>query len=265
MTNSVVKTNKDNEGRELPKHIALIPDGNRRWAKMHNLPQLEGHRRGFDTANKDIKRSRELGIHTMTLWAFSTENWNRSKVEVDYLMKLYETNIEKNLNEAMKTNTRIIHLGRKDRIPTSLKEKIIDAESKTELNTEHILNIALDYGGHDEIIRAVSRFAQDVLDNKHLPEDIEKEVGKYKDKYPYYLFGGYLDTKDQPFPYPDLVIRTSGEQRLSGFLSWQMAYAELYFTKLFMPDFGPDQLEGAVDEYMGRERRFGGNSVDVKG
>ncbi|MDO8265812.1 MAG: undecaprenyl diphosphate synthase family protein, partial [Candidatus Saccharibacteria bacterium] len=108
--------------------------------------------------------------------------------------------------------------------------------------------------------RAASQFAQDVLDNKFLPDDIKKEKGKYNNKYPYYIFNEYLDTKNQPYPYPDLIIRTSGEQRLSGFLSWQMAYAELYFTKLHMPDFGPEQLEDAINDYMGRERRFGGNS-----
>jgi undecaprenyl diphosphate synthase len=248
------------EQKELPKHVALIPDGNRRWARAHKLPQLEGHRKGFDMANKDIKRARELGIHTMTLWAFSTENWNRTKTEVDYLMKLYESNIDSNLKEALKTGTKIIHLGRKDRIPDALREKIINAEAKTQSNTNHVLNVALDYGGHDEIVRAALQFAQDVIAKKNIPEDVQKEIGKYNNKYPYYLFKNYLDTKDQPYPYPDLIIRTSGEQRLSGFLSWQMAYAELYFTSLHMPDFGPDELEKAIHDYMHRERRFGGNN-----
>lgn len=247
--------------KEFPKHIALIPDGNRRWAKDRNLPQLEGHKKGFDAANEDIKKARDLGIHTMTLWAFSTENWNRTDHEVNYLMKLFETNIDANLKEAMKTGAKINHLGRKDRIPKSLKEKIINAETKTQNNTKHVLNIALDYGGHDEIIRAVIKVGHDVLEKKLVPEDIKKETGKYNNKYPYYLLKDYLDTKDQPYPYPDLIIRTSGEQRLSGFLSWQMAYSELYFTKLHMPDFGPKQLEEAINTFMHRDRRFGGNEV----
>jgi undecaprenyl diphosphate synthase len=252
-------SNMLHEHKELPKHIAIIPDGNRRWAETHGLSQLEGHRMGNEALNNDIKKAKELGIHTMTLWGFSTENCNRTKNEIDYLMKLFETHIDSNLEEAIKSGTRIIHLGRKDRIPTALKKKMVNAEAKTENNTEHVLNIGLDYGGHDEILRAVSKFAQNVLDKKFLPEDIKKEIGKYNNKYPYYLFSEYLDTKDQPYPYPDLIIRTSGEQRLSGFLSWQMAYAELYFTKLHMPDFGPKQLEDAINNYMGRERRFGGN------
>lgn len=247
------------ENKNIPNHVAIIPDGNRRWAKSKGLPSLEGHRRGFNAANADIKKSRELGIHTMTLWAFSTENWNRSQEEIDYLMNLYETNIEDNLKEAKKEQARIIHLGRKDRIPASLKEKIIKAEEETKEFNKFVLNIALDYGGQDEILRATTRMLQDIQDGKLKLEDIKSEVGKYKNKYPYYLYKNYLDTKDQPFPYPDLIIRTSGEKRLSGFLSWQAAYSELFFTELHMPDFGPEELTKAIEDFSNRNRRFGGN------
>jgi len=243
----------------IPNHIAIIPDGNRRWAKSRGLPTLEGHRRGFNTANADIKKARELGVHTMTLWAFSTENWNRSKEEVDYLMNLYETNIESNLKEAEEKKSKIIHLGRKDRIPATLKEKIIKAEEKTKDFNDFVLNIALDYGGHDEILRATERIFSDIEKGNIKIEDIRNEIGKYKNKYPYYLYKNYLDTKDQPYPYPDLVIRTSGEQRLSGFLSWQLAYSEFYFTDLHMPDFGPEELVKAIEDFSNRNRRFGGN------
>jgi undecaprenyl diphosphate synthase len=222
------------EQKELPKHITVIPDGNRRWAKKKGLPRLEGHRKGQDAISKIIKRAGDLGIHTLTFWGFSTENWRRDKSEIDFLMDLFET--------------RIIHLGRKDRIPPSLQKKIIDAEEKTRKFTKHTLNIALDYGGQDELVRAASKIAREVRDNNLATEEICCEK-----------FNNYLDTKEQLYPYPDLVIRTSGEKRLSGFLSWQLAYAELYFSDLEMPDFGPDQLEDAINDYMGRERRFGGN------
>lgn len=248
-----------NEQLNIPNHIAIIPDGNRRWAKNKGLPTLMGHKKGFDTANEDIKKAREMGVHTMTLWAFSTENWNRSKEEIDYLMKLYEENIESNLKEAKKTETKIVHLGRKDRIPNSLREKIIKAEMETADFNKHVLNIALDYGGHDELLRAAEKMVEDIKSNKIAIEDIKKEMGKYNNKYPYYMFKNYLDTKDQLYPYPDLLIRTSGEQRLSGFLSWQIAYTELYFTNLHMPDFGPEELVKAIEFYSTRNRRFGGN------
>lgn len=239
----------------IPNHIVIIPDGNRRWAKSKGLPSFEGHRKGFETANADIRKARELGIHTLTLWGFSTENWNRSKEEIDYLMKLFETNIENNLEEAKKSEARIYHLGRKDRLPKPLLEKIAKAEEETKNFEKHVLNIGLDYGGHDEILRAIKKAMEDGT----TAESLSEVTGKLKDKYPYYGFKKYLDTKDQPYPYPDLIIRTSGEQRLSGFMSWQMAYAELYFAEVHMPDFGPEELVKALEDYSSRNRRFGGN------
>lgn len=250
--------------KELPKHVAIIPDGNRRWAKDRGLPTLLGHREGFDAAHKVLNAGRKLGIHTMTLWGFSTENWNRSDEEVKYLMEIFEEFVDKNLKDAIKDGVRIYHLGRKDRVPASLAKKFAEAEEKTINNTNNVLNIALDYGGHDDILQAAAAYAQDVLDGKITVNGIYDEVNKYQGKYPMYKFKDYLYTKDQPYPYADLIIRTSGEQRLSGFLSWQMAYAELCFAKYHFPDMTGEKLQDALDDYMGRERRFGGTPEDTK-
>lgn len=254
-------TNNNEEIKiNVPNHVAIIPDGNRRWARDRKLPTLIGHTKGFDKANEVIRRARKLGVHTMTLWAFSTENWNRTKEEVDYLMDLFEKKVDEHLEEAKKENVRIYHLGRKDRIPDGLRNKIIQAEEETKDKTKHVLNIALDYGGHDELLRAMNRAYTDIKEGKKTIDDMSNEVGKYNGKYPYYEFKNYLDTQEQPYPYVDLLIRTSGEQRVSGFLSWQLAYCEYYFAKVHMPDFGEEQFEQALKDFSNRERRFGGDS-----
>jgi len=224
----------------VPHHVAIIPDGNRRWARERGLPTLEGHRRGFTITPKLVRAARQLGIHTLTIWAFSTENWNRSEKEVKYLMKMYEWFIDKHLREAEKEGARVYHLGRKDRIPTGLAKKLAEAEERTRQNEKYVLNIALDYGGHDEILRAIGRMNGE----KKLTED---------------KFADYLDTAGQPYPDPDLVIRTSGEQRTSGLFSWQAAYAEFYFEPGHFPDFSPKKLREAIIDYGQRGRRFGGN------
>lgn len=226
----------------MPNHIAIIPDGNRRWAKEHGLPSLEGHRRGFDVAVKIGKKIRSLGIHTLTFWAFSTENWNRTKEEVSYLMKLYETFIDKNLKNAMKEKIRIIHLGRRDRISKKLLEKIQNSEEETKGFKNYILNIALDYGGRDEIVRAVKKATGDKRQATSITEE---------------NFGQFLDTANQPYPNPDLIIRTSGEQRTSGLMIWQAAYSEYVFIKKHFPNIKDEDIEKAVEEYSQRQRRFG--------
>jgi undecaprenyl diphosphate synthase len=226
----------------IPNHVAIIPDGNRRWAKEHRLPSLEGHRRGFDVAVKISKKIRSLGVHTLTLWAFSTENWNRSKEEVAYLMKLYEVFIEKNLKQALKEKVRIVHLGRKDRISKKLLEKIKNSEERTKSFKDYVLNIALDYGGRDEVIRAIERVKKNESGIKNLSEE---------------NFGQFLDTADQLYPNPDLVIRTSGEQRTSGLMIWQAAYAEYIFLQKHFPDLKDEDIEKAIEEYSMRQRRFG--------
>lgn len=227
---------------KVPVHVAIIPDGNRRWARKRGLPTLEGHRRGFDIAIKLSNKARELGVKILSLWAFSTENWDRTTQEVGYLMKLYEQMVDRQLKEAMKNHTRLIHIGRKDRISATLKEKIVNAENKTSKFDNNFLVIALDYGGRDEIIRGVEKLKSSGL---HV-EDLDEKT-----------FSAFLDTKDLPQPDPDLIIRTSGENRWSGFMMWQSAYSEYMFIDKYFPDFTPQDLENCITQFKQRDRRFG--------
>lgn len=243
----------------LPKHVAIIPDGNRRWAKERGLPQIIGHKMGMKAVGKILQTAKNSKIHTLTLWVFSTENWNRSRIEISYLMTIFEKAIDKYSPEIKKAGVRVVHLGRKDRIPKTLSAKIAQIEAETKNNQKHVFNIALDYGGHDEILRAVKKAFVEFRTKKIMPDDLTKKVGFYQQKYPYFLFAKYLDTGDQPYPYPDLIIRTSAEQRLSGFLTWQAVYSELYFEPSHFPDFTPEKFKQAIDEYCRRKRRFGGN------
>lgn len=229
--------------QNLPKHVAIIPDGNRRWAKAKGLATFMGHRRGFDAAVRIGRTARELGIHTLTLWGFSTENWKRTQAEIDYLFKLFIGMTDRYLKEAHRDQVKIIHLGRKDRLPSKLVAKIRQAESETQHYRKHVLNLGVDYGGRDEIVRAITKIVSKPPKQK-ISED---------------LMSQYLDTTDQPYPYPDLIIRTSGEHRLSGFLLWQSAYSELYFEEKHFPDFTPARFKKAVVAYQSRQRRFGGN------
>lgn len=235
-------TRFNTKGIQVPNHIAVIPDGNRRWARARGLYTLQGHKKGFDNAVKLCRAARHMGIHTVTLWGFSTENWDRSEKEVSYLMRLYEKLVKDFLKEAKKESVKIVHLGRKDRLPQSLIAKIQTAEEQTKDNNKHIVNIALDYGGHDEILRAAKRIVAD----KIAPDKIDEK-----------LFAQYLDTHNQPYPNIDLLIRTSGEQRTSGLLPWQTAYAETYWETDHFPDFTPDKLWSAILDYSRRRRRFG--------
>lgn len=218
-------------------HIAIIPDGNRRWARGRKLPTIEGHRRGFSALEKIAKKIRELKIHTFTVWAFSTENWNREADEVEYLMKLYQSWLKNNLKTAMKDKVRIIHMGRKDRIGEELRKALIDAEEKTKDFTDYTLGFAVDYGGRDEIERAVDR----------LTKSPDKSGG----------LASFLDTSNFKHPDPDLVIRTSGEFRTSGFMTWQAAYSEWIFHENYLPDFTVSDLESCIAQYHNRHRRFG--------
>jgi undecaprenyl diphosphate synthase len=226
----------------LPKNIAIIPDGNRRWAKEKGLPTFEGHKKGFNQAIEIGKKARELGIKVLTLWAFSTENWKRTSEEISYLMDLYYQMIEINIQDALKEKIRIIHLGRKDRISNKLRLKIMEAEEKTKNFDKYYLAIALDYGGRDEIIRTINKINQSKISIKNFSEE---------------KINQFLDTKDLPYPSPDLVIRTSGEIRTSGFMIWQAAYSEWIFYPKYFPDFTPFDLEKCIEEYKKRKRRFG--------
>lgn len=221
----------------IPKHVAIIPDGNRRWAKARNFPTFEGHRRGFNVLSKIAKKARDIGIKVFTVWAFSTENWNRSEKEVNYLMDIYERWIDENLKTAIKDKIRIIHLGRKDRIRKSLLKKLSDAENKTKKFNKSYLCLAVDYGGRDEIVRAIKK-----IKNNSLKEN---------------EFNNFLDTKSLPYPNPDLIIRTSGQFRTSGFMTWQSAYSEYIVIEKHLPDFKVIDFMNCIETYKKRNRRFG--------
>jgi undecaprenyl diphosphate synthase len=235
------------KGTKVPNHIAIIPDGNRRWARARGLHTLKGHKAGFEAALKVARASRSFGIHTATLWGFSTENWDRTKEEIDYLMKLYHKLIRDYLKDAHKEKVKIVHIGRKDRLPQSLLRKIADAEDQTKNYSKYIANIGLDYGGQDDIVRAVKNIIRDGVQ----AEDVDER-----------LFEKYVDLRNQPYPYVDLMIRTSGEQRTSGFMLWESAYTEYYWENDHFPDFNPEKLKTAILDYSRRRRRFGGNDAE---
>lgn len=228
--------------QHIPKHVVIIPDGNRRWAKEKGLQSFQGHIRGFELVINLARKAQEMGVEILTIWAFSTENWNRSKREVNFLMSLFSSNIDDYLKKALKENIRIIHIGRKDRIPTGLRNKIVEAEKKTARFSKLYLVIALDYGGRDEVVRAIKRMQNAEFGIRNIDEE---------------SFGSYLDTKDLPYPNPDLVIRTSGELRTSGFMIWQTAYSEYIFVKKYFPDFSVEDFAECIKEYSRRARRFG--------
>ncbi|MFC1649288.1 polyprenyl diphosphate synthase [Patescibacteria group bacterium] len=230
------------KGTIVPDHIALIMDGNGRWARSRGLLVTQGHEEAAKSIRKVIKASRDVGVHTITLWGFSTENWKRPPKEVAKIMSIVKSSIQKELKNAEKEGVRFVHLGRKDRLPSSLMKCINKAEAETKENSKHILNMALDYGGRDEIVRAVKRLVADGISEKQIDEN---------------LLAQYLDTADQPYPHPDLLIRTSGEQRTSGFLPWQLTYAEMYFEPDHLPDFNEEKLTNAILDYSRRRRRFG--------
>jgi len=225
----------------LPNHIAIIPDGNRRWAKEKGLPSIEGHRRGADVAIEISKVIRKMGIHTLTLWAFSTENWDRPDDEIKYLMTLYESYFDRLVKDALKDSVKIVHLGRKDRISQKLAQKIVEIEEKTAQYTNYAFNIALDYGGRNEVIRAIHKAAK-TSDHTVLTEE---------------NFSSFLDTANQKYPNPDIIIRTSGEQRTSGFMIYQAVYAEYFFLEKYFPELNKQDIETVVTQYTSRQRRFG--------
>ena len=232
------------KGTVIPNHIAIILDGNRRWARAKGLPTLAGHKAGFEAGMRTAKAARAWGVHTFTVWGFSTENWDRSQTEILYLQKLFKKMVSVVEKEATKEGIRFVHLGRKDRLPKDLVSYIKRVEDTTRSNSRHVFNVALDYGGHDEILRA----ARGIVKDKVPAEKIDEK-----------LFASYLDTGDQPYPYVDLFIRTSGEQRTSGFLPWQLNYAEFYWELDHLPDMTPEKLRDIVLDYSRRRRRFGGN------
>lgn len=235
------------KGTVVPNHIAMILDGNRRWARARGLKPWEGHHHGYMAVEKLARAVRELGVHTFTVWAFSTENWERPQKEIDAIMNLFRKALKEKEKEFHKDKVALVHLGRKDRLPEDIRQNLIRIEADTrKYSNNHIYNLAVDYGGRDEILRACKKIIESGMDADKLDEK---------------NFGKYLDTYNQPYPDPDLFIRTSGEQRTSGLLPWQMSYTEFYFENAHLPDFSPEKLKTAILDFSRRRRRFGGNDA----
>lgn len=229
---------------KMPRHIAIIMDGNGRWAEKHMLGRIAGHQKGIRSVRATVKACREIGIQYLTLYAFSVENWLRPSDEVKALMDLLETYLRSELHGLLKNNIRLTSIGDIDALSEPVKEILREAMNKTANNKGMILNLALSYGGRDEIVEAVRRILKDNQNGIIYVQDISKE-----------LFSRYLYTSD--LPDPDLLIRTSGECRLSNFLLWQSAYTEFYFTDVLWPDFRKKHLMAAITDFQRRERRFG--------
>ncbi len=228
----------------MPNHIAIIMDGNGRWAKERNLPRTMGHKAGVETVRRILKECRRLGVKNLTLYTFSTENWARPKEEVNALMKLIITYLNNELKECNENGVRINIFGDVTKLPKQCADAINDAVELTKNNTVINLNLALNYGGRDEIARAVKLIVKDIKENKIKDDDIDSK-----------LISKYLYTKD--IEDPDLIIRPSGEQRLSNFLLYQCAYSEFWYSNINWPDFKEEDLRKAIIDYQRRDRRFG--------
>jgi undecaprenyl diphosphate synthase len=224
----------------IPRHIAIIMDGNRRWAKKRGLPSIEGHRQGYEQFKKIAEHCNKLGVKILTVYAFSLENWKRSKIEVSFLMNLFKKGLQEQRDYFRKNKIKLNAIGQIERLPDALKNLVYKIMEETKNNKERILNLAISYGGRDEILAAVKKIIKEKINSPKINEKI---------------FSQYLYTASQPDP--DLVIRTSGEQRLSGFLPWQSVYSELYFSPKPWPDFTKKDLEEAIKEFQNRQRRFG--------
>ena len=229
----------------IPNHVAIILDGNGRWAKKKGMPRTYGHVKGCENLEKICSVAKELGVKYLTVYAFSTENWKRSKEEVDALMKLFRNYMKKCIKISRDNKMQVRVIGDPTAFDPDLQEKIKELEEYSSQYDELYFQIALNYGSRDEIKRAVQKMAEDVKAEKLNPEEISEQT-----------ISDYLDTKG--LPDPDLLIRTSGEERLSNFLMWQLAYTEFYFTDVAWPDFNKAELEKAIAKYNQRDRRFGG-------
>ncbi|MDA1329680.1 MAG: isoprenyl transferase [Chloroflexi bacterium] len=224
----------------IPQHIAIVMDGNGRWAQSRGLPRLAGHRAGTENLRSIIEACVEFGVKVLTIYAFSTENWSRPENEVSGLMAIFDEVFNRELAELNRQGAQLRHIGRLDGIKKSLQDKVRRGIEKTKNNDRLILNVAFNYGGRDEIVHAIRTMLKEGVD----PADVNEQ-----------LVSQYLYTKDVPDP--DLIIRTSGEHRFSNFLIWQAAYAEWVFPETFWPDFGREELLAAIQEYGHRERRYG--------
>ncbi len=230
---------------KIPQHIAIILDGNGRWAKAKGMPRNYGHTVGAKNVETVCQAAHDLGIRYVTMYAFSTENWNRPDGEVEALMKLLESYLKNCVRTADKNNMRVRVIGDTSRLSEKFQRQIAELEAVSAKNDGLNLQIAINYGSRDEMIRAMRRLCADVKAGERQPEEIDEQ-----------MFERYLDTAG--IPDPDLLIRTSGEQRLSNYLLWQLAYSEFYFTDVPWPDFGRDELVRAIEAYNKRDRRFGG-------
>ena len=228
------------------KHIAIIMDGNGRWAKKRAMPRTFGHQKGAETVIRIIKGLKNTGVKYLTLYAFSTENWNRTTEEVSTLMQLLENYLDKDLKEIMKNNIRIMFIGERYMLSDSICKKMGNIEHESKNNSDFVLCIALSYGGRSEIVAATKKIAKEVINGKINIEDINQN-----------LVSESLYTNG--IPDPDILIRTSGEQRISGFLLWQLAYTEMFFTKTLWPDFSVEELLDIIEKFNHRERRYGKN------
>lgn len=230
---------------KIPQHVAIILDGNGRWAKSKGMPRNYGHAQGAKALEEIVESSAKIGIKYLTVYAFSTENWSRPDDEVKALMNLLGTYLKKCMKMSIKHNMKVRILGAKEQLTPELQKEIAQLEEVSRDFTGLNFQIALNYGSRDEMLRAMKKIAQDVKEEKLSPDEITAEV-----------FSDYLDTRG--IPDPDLLIRTSGEQRISNYLLWQIAYSELYFTNVPWPDFHTGELKKAVEAYASRDRRYGG-------
>ncbi len=229
----------------IPRHIAIIMDGNGRWAKKRGLPRVAGHREGMKVVRKVVKRANELGVKALTMYAFSTENWKRPKPEVEFIMKLPEQFLLTYLPELIEENVQVRIMGEKKGVPSYTLKAVHEAVERTKHNDGLILNFALNYGSRYEITQAVRQLASEIEEGKIKSEEVDEK-----------LIGSYMMSSEVGDP--ELLIRTSGEIRLSNFMLWQLAYTELWFTDVYWPDFTASDLDQAILDYQNRGRRFGG-------
>ncbi len=236
---------------EIPKHIAIIMDGNGRWAKKRSLPRVAGHKRGVDTVEEIVEACAEIGVKYLTLYTFSTENWKRPKDEVSTLMRLLLNSLRDKVNELNKNNIRLTTIGDTDSLPTEVQKQLNSSIEQTKKNNKMVLNLALSYSGRWELLEAIKKIAKYTSKGQLKIDDIDEN-----------LISKQLTTKNMPDP--ELVIRTSGEFRVSNFLLWQIAYSEFIITETFWPDFSRNDLYKAIQEFQKRERRFGKVSEQIK-
>jgi undecaprenyl diphosphate synthase len=242
---------KEIDQTRLPQHIAIIMDGNGRWAERHAMGRVLGHRRGANAVQATVKTCRRIGIRYLTLYAFSMENWLRPRTEVDALLRLLREYLESEIQELIDNDIRLVAIGNLESLGEQIQAKLREAIDRTAHNHGMVLNLALSYGGRDEIVSAARRICSDSLAGKITPDEVTKD-----------LFARYLYTTE--LPDPDLLIRTGGECRISNFLLWQMAYTEFYFTEILWPDFRERHLLKAIADFQQRERRFGMTSEQLR-